>query len=130
MKVRRIISEHPEIFNDLYSYAKECAEGTASNNFLTILLETTCKTFEETVEYTIQWCNNLVQAISPIEVSLLKGYPAHDDLAIILRGYKEMLQGHMMFGKVSSRYRTDQSPFPDMLKDDGGNVKVVKTDNI
>lgn len=87
MKVRRIISEHPGISNDLYSYAKECTDDTASNNFLTILLATTCKTFEETVEYTIQWCNNLVQAIAPLEASLLKAYPGHDDLAIILRGY-------------------------------------------
>lgn len=116
VKLRRIISEHTGIANDVYSYKKEYADGIVSSNFLLVVLANTSKTFDEAIQYAIQLCNDLIEVILPLEASLLNTYPDNEDLPIILKGYKQSVQGHMMFARTSPRYHSDQFLFSDIIK--------------
>ncbi|CAF1022661.1 unnamed protein product [Adineta steineri] len=116
VRIRWLICEHTAISNDCYSYAKECIENQLSSNFLAVLLSTTTMTFDEAVNEGIERCNDLIRKILELEILIVTEFPDNEDVSIILRGYKEFVQGHLMFSQASARYKSNRSPFADLKK--------------
>ncbi|CAF0885793.1 unnamed protein product [Adineta steineri] len=73
-------------------------------------------TFDEAVNEGIQRCNDLIRKILELEILIIKEFPDNEDVSIILRGYKEVIQGQLMFGQASPRYKSNRAPFADLRK--------------
>ncbi|CAF0790124.1 unnamed protein product [Adineta steineri] len=129
VRIRWLICEHIAISNDIYSYTKECIEHHLSSNFLAVLLSTTTMTFDEAVIEGIQRCNDLIRKILELEILIIKEFPDNEDVSIILRGYKEVIQGQLMFGQASPRYKSNRAPFADLKKPSLHHINHEKNKN-
>ncbi|CAF1026514.1 unnamed protein product [Adineta steineri] len=129
VRIRSLICEHTAISNDCYSYTKECIKNQLSCNFLAVLLSTSTMTFDEAVNEGIERCNDLIRKILELEILIIEEFPDNEDVSIILRGYKEIIQGHLMFSQASARYKSNRSPFADLKKPSLDHINNEKNKN-
>ncbi len=101
--------------NDLMSYEKEVLRHGNPNNLVHVLMTQRSLPLERAVHQTVALINHYTRQFVELEQALPRyGRPLDAMVARYLAGMRQLLRGHYDWSLATTRYRSAQSPFPEL----------------
>jgi hypothetical protein len=113
--MRRLCARALAYANDLMSYEKEVLKHGNPNNLVHVLITHRSIPFDRAVHHAVTLINRYTRALVALEQRIPSyGRPLDTHLARYVAGIGQLLRGNFDWSLATDRYRTTQSPFPEL----------------